>query len=325
MQILFTGASSLTGMWFVQELARRGHSIVATFTRSLEEYTGMRLLRIKQLIGRCQMVFECPFGSPNFMSLIRENGHFDLFCHHAAEVSNYKSSDFDFSAALKNNTHNVKAVLQEIKAGGCRHVLLTGSVFEQREGVNTFQSMQNLTCEEAPLVAVSPYGLSKGMTSDVFRYFTASESLSLGKFVIPNPFGPYEEGRFTSYLAKKWMQEENGVVDFPDYVRDNIPVSLLAECYGRFAEKLVREKSLQGFMKIGPSFRPESQGLFVARFSREMQKRLNRPCEFTLSTQKIFTEPLVRINPDVIDLKGLEWEESVSWDELAKFYAQCRF
>ena len=76
-----------------------------------------------------------------------------------------------------------------------RKVVLTGSVFEQREGAGT-----------EGLRAVSPYGLSKGLTADVFSYFTELLGMKLGKFVIPNPFGPLEEPRFTSYLIHNWFQ-----------------------------------------------------------------------------------------------------------------------
>ena len=38
MKVLFTGASSFTGMWFVRELAKAGHTVVATFRRSAGAY-----------------------------------------------------------------------------------------------------------------------------------------------------------------------------------------------------------------------------------------------------------------------------------------------
>ena len=87
--------------------------------------------------------------------------------------------------------------------------------------------------------AFSPYGLSKGMTWQVFRYHAKVRDIRLGKFVIPNPFGPYEEQRFTHYLIKNWMAGGTPPVNMPDYVRDNIHVSLLAKAYLHFAESSV--------------------------------------------------------------------------------------
>ena len=63
--------------------------------------------------------------------------------------------------------------------------------------------------------------------------------ISLGKFVIPNPFGPLEEPRFTHYLAKKWFAKEVAIVNTPLYVRDNIHVSLLAKSYVHYVTSLV--------------------------------------------------------------------------------------
>jgi len=64
MRILFTGASSFTGMWFVQELAMQGHQITATFLKPFSSYSGLRKIRIDNILKLCEPVFECPFGSP---------------------------------------------------------------------------------------------------------------------------------------------------------------------------------------------------------------------------------------------------------------------
>ena len=106
-------------------------------------------------------------------------------------------------------------------------------------------------------------------------------------------------------------------VNAPDYVRDNIHVSLLAKAYLHFAESWV-----SGISRINPSGYVESQGAFTQRFAREMGKRLNLKCDFVLKTQTEFSEPLVRINTDVPDAQALGWDEATAWDELAEYYAQ---
>lgn len=148
MKILFTGASSFTGFWFVQELVQAGHEVTCCLRR--ESYEGLRKERVDQL--PCRIHFGCSFGSEKFLKKINEE-NWDLFCQHAADVENYKSPDFNVAAALANNTNNLKKVLQMLLEKGCSKLLLTGSVFEQQEGEG---------------IAVSPYGLSKGVTSDVF-------------------------------------------------------------------------------------------------------------------------------------------------------------
>ncbi len=310
MKILFTGASSFSGMWFIEELAKRGHNVVALFSTRLENYQGMRLLRVKRIENCCVPIYNCPFGTSTCLNAIEASGSFDLFCHHAADVTNYKSPDFDYVEALKSNTLNIKNVLGKLKEQQCRMLLLTGSIFEQREGKEGM-------CNGPSSQAISPYGLSKGLTSDVFEYFSLLEGFHLGKFVIPNPFGPYEEGRYTSYLAKCWLQKTKAKVDFPLYIRDNVPVSLLAKSYAVFAESLTEEV---GFSKFSPSFRPETQASFVENFSKEMQKRWGLACEYEIKNQVDFPEPRVRINSDLIDPLGYQWNEPAAWDELADFY-----
>jgi nucleoside-diphosphate-sugar epimerase len=194
MRILFTGASSFTGLWFVRELVRAGHEVVAPLRRRLEDYADVRRRRVEQLTGLCRTVFQCPFGETEFTKMLKDRRHWDLFCHHAADVTDYKSADFDPASALANNTRNLRAILADLAETGCRRMVLTGSVFEPLEGAGG-----------EGLRAVSPYGLSKGLTSQMVGYYAELASFRLGKFVIPNPFGPYEEPRFTSYLVRSWQ------------------------------------------------------------------------------------------------------------------------
>ncbi len=306
MKILFTGASSFTGYWFVKALSDAGHDVVATFRRPLNIYQGIRRERIEGLLSECKPAFETSFGQENFFKLIREEGPFDLLCHHAADVTNYKDPDFDVVGAVSNNTFNLKNALLALQGTGCNKILLTGSVFEQGEGAGS----DNLR-------AVSPYGLSKGLTSDIFEFYTTILGMKLGKFVIPNPFGPYEEARFTSFLAQTWLQHKKAPVSMPAYVRDNIHSSLLALAYAQFAESL---DDSPGLSKLNPSGYPESQGAFVLRFAKEIGSRLKISCEVDLQKQKEFPEPKVRINTDLLDAEALGWNESKAWDDLAKYY-----
>src|SRR5437868_2076759 len=135
MKILFTGGSSFTGYWFIAELARAGHEIVATFRRRADEYSdAVRQQRAKLATEHCRPIYGASFGDENFLKLVQAEGRFDVLCHHAADVTNYKSPDFDVVAALANNTKNLNATLAALKSGGCQSIVLTGSVFENDEG-----------------------------------------------------------------------------------------------------------------------------------------------------------------------------------------------
>ena len=169
MKILFTGGSSFTGTWFIRELAAAGHAVTAVFRRPADEYTDpVRRNRVAMASEACQPVHGYSFGDEAFLALIGEGG-WDLLCHHAADVTNYKSPDFDTIAALANNTRNLAAVLAALKAAGGRRVVLSGTVFEGGEGAGS-QGLPDF----------SPYGLSKALTAQVFRFECGRAGVGLG-------------------------------------------------------------------------------------------------------------------------------------------------
>jgi nucleoside-diphosphate-sugar epimerase len=305
MKILFTGGSSFTGSWFIRELAAAGHEVTAVFRKPLDQYTDeVRRQRVTRALEVCRPIPECSFGDDAFLQQIR-NEKFDLLAHHAADVTNYKSPDFDAVAALGNNTHRLPEVLEALKNSGCHRVLLSGSVFEGGEGAGS-QGLPDF----------SPYGLSKALTSRAFHYYCDRAGIGLGKFVIPNPFGPFEEPRFTAYVMKSWLAGGRPACSFPAYVRDNIHVSLLAKAYAQYASIVPSA----GFSRVNPSGYAESQGAFTLRLANEMRPRLNLPCLVDLPKQVDFPEPRVRINTDPPDLDVLNWDESAAWDEMASYY-----
>ena len=310
MRILLTGGSSFTGLWFARSLAANGHTVVAPLRGS--GYAGLRGDRVNELRRVAEVVEDCPFGSDRFLELAGTGSgtdSWDLFCQHAAQTGDYRNPDFDVSGAVADNTRNLAAVLKKMLAGGLKGVVLTGSVFEQDEGAG-----------DAPLRAFSPYGLSKGLTWQHYRFLSETLQFNLGKFVIANPIGPFEEPRFCNYLIRSWFKGEVPAVRTPLYVRDNIHVDLLAKAYAAFAERVPAHK---GITKLNPSFYVESQGAFAQRFASEMSSRLGVACPVTLLQQEEFSEPMVRINTDRIDGSNLGWSESSAWDAEAEFYKRA--
>ncbi len=305
MKILFTGGSSFTGFWFIHELAAARHEVTAIFRKKPKEYTDeIRRQRVDLASKVSRPIYDCSFGDGRFLALIKEGG-WNLLCHHAADVSNYKSHDFDTVAALRNNTYNLPSVLETLQATGCPRLILTGSVFESGEGAGS-QGLPDF----------SPYGLSKTLTAQMFRYYCQRVGVGLGKFVIPNPFGPFEEPRFTAYLMKNWLAGATPACSSSAYVRDNAHVSLLAKVYARFAA----EFPATGFTRINPSGYAESQGAFTLRLAQEMRLRLGLPCLVELKKQIDFPEPRVRINTDIPDSDSLGWDELAAWDDMARYY-----
>lgn len=307
MKILFTGASAFTGYWFVKQLAESGHEVIALFRRPAAEYTDVRAKRVAALAELCKPVYGVSFGTEGFIRLVQQGG-FEILAHHAADVTDYKSPDFKAVDALAANTQNIAPVLNAFATAGGRAVVLTGSVFENDEGAGS-----------EGLPAFSPYGLSKALTAQMFRFYAAQAKLALGKFVIPNPFGPFEEPRFTAYLMKNWFAGKIPSVQTPAHVRDNIHVSLLARAYSKFVESMASSPT---FVRLNPSGYIESQGAFALRFANEMRSRLSLECGVELKTQTTFTEPRIRVNTDPADAMFSDWSESPAWDQLAAYYVR---
>ena len=304
MKILFTGTSSFTGYWIVRQLAAAGHEVVCPVTGDLTAYTGVRQTRVEQLQPLARFVPQAPFGTDNFLAALRAEP-FDLLCHHAAEMKDYRSPDFDAAGALQKNTLNLRAVLAA--APKLKAVLLTGSVFEPDEGAG-----------DEPRRAFSPYGVSKGMTFQYFRYYCHAAGLPLGKFVIPNPFGPYEEPRFTAHLMRNWKEGKYAEVKTPDYLRDNIHVDLLAAAYGQFVRHMVNVKI--GCVKANPGGYVERQGEFARRVAREVHARTGWECKLKLARQEDFSEPIIRTNTEPTAKLNPTWNEKNAWDAFVAFY-----
>jgi UDP-glucose 4-epimerase len=260
LRILITGASSFTGMWFARGLAAAGHDVTATFRQ--REYDGVRGERVQRVLEVARPLWGVAFGD------LREE--YDVVCHHGAEVTNYRSPDFDEEAAVAENTRNLERVTGR--------VVVTGTVFEAMD---------------------TPYGRSKRRTWEAFAEHGAA------KFVVPNPFGPWEEPRFTTYLARTWLAGEVASVNTPAYVRDNIHVAALTRAYADFVTSDLTLAS--------PSQYRETQSAFAQRFARELEPRLGVPCRLDLREQTDFSEPLELVGTDPVD--GPE-----PWDELADWY-----
>ena len=305
MNVLLTGASSFTGFWFARTLAASGHHVVAPLRGGREDYAGVRAERVRGLAGFAEIAPDCAFGGEAFLDLVAARD-FDVLCHHAAEVANYRSPDFDVAGALAANTLNLRKSLTLMASRGLKAVVATGSVFEPDEGAGP-----------RPRRAFSPYGLSKSLTFATLRYWGETMDIPVSKFVIANPFGPYEEPRFVAHVVKRWAEGQAAEVRTPAYLRDNIHVDLLAAHYARF----VGEAGMGGPAgHFGPCGYLETQGAFAERLARELAPRLGLEGRVTLLEQRDFAEPLARLNADIADPAALGWREGEAWDALAAFY-----
>lgn len=305
--MLLTGASSFTGCHFARRLAREGWEVVVTMTRGdAGAYgDGVRGRRVGLVVeAASEVLWGVRFDDDRFVEAAADG--FDVLCHHGADVRDYKSESFDVVGAVSANAASLNGVLDGFAGGGGRRVVLSGSVFEGGEGAG-----------DGGLPHFSPYGLSKSLTDSLFRFACARRGLRYGKFVIPNPFGPCEEPRFTAYLMKTWLAGEVASVRTPVYVRDNIHVDLLARCYAAFVGGLPPDA---GESRVNPSGYVESQGAFAERFASAVRARTSLVCGLELGVQAVFDEPRVRVNVDPAASLVDGWDEGAAWDACVAYY-----
>lgn len=303
-RVLLTGGSSFTGLWIARALSEAGHEVVAPITRARNDYAGLRAERIAQLSQVAIVIGEAPVASPRFRSLVAEG--FDLLAHHAADISNYRSPDYEVAAGLSRNVEGVREALEAHARAGGRAVIATGTAFEAGEGGGDQSDL-----------AVSPYGLSKYLTNETIRHFARWSGLGFGKFVISGPFGPMEEGRLCWSLLQRWFKGEVGVVRTPRYVRDNIPVPLLARAYAELAGRML-EATEPADHVARPAGYVGPQGEFALKVAEEMAPRLGLDCRVELMAQPDLAEPLVRANDEPAFFEG--WSAHAFWDDYADYY-----
>lgn len=302
-RILLTGGSSFTGLWIAEALAAAGHEVTAAVTRLPQDYSGLRAERIERLGRSATIVFEAGLTSARFGELIASG--FDLFAHHGADIPNYRSADYDVVEGVRRNIAGVETAIEAHAKAGGHAVIATGTAFEAGEG-------RSGPGED---LAVSPYGLSKSLTNETIRHFARWRGLSFGRFVIAGPFGPMEEGRLGWSLFQRWFKGEAGIVRTPRYVRDNIPVDLLAQAYVRLAGRVLEAPA---DMVARPSGFVGAQEDFARQLSAEMAPRLGLPCEVACLAQPEFAEPLVRVNSE--PCLTSDWPAAAFWDSYADYY-----
>jgi nucleoside-diphosphate-sugar epimerase len=297
MRVLLTGASSFTGMWFAEALAAAGHEVAAA-ARGGRYADPLRQARMDRVRAVAQVVEDAPFGSHGFIDLVRDGG-FDAIGLHGAEVGDYKSPDYDLEAAVAANTLNAETVFAA--AGGAR-VVLTGTVFEPGEGQGT-----------EPLVSFSPYGTAKARTGERLKAAAEVAGLPISKFVIANPFGPWEERKFQRLVMTRWSKGEPVHIDQALYVRDNVPVDLMALAYVKTVEGAFGDY-------CSPSGYAGPVGAFFERMAAEVRPRTGWTCPLTCASTQEFREPADRTARTRLDWDAVDWSESGFWDAYADHY-----
>lgn len=302
MRILITGPTSFTGAFFVEALARAGHEVHATSTQSLSSYTGVRGLRANKVAAHAVVHQGIQFGDDQFLKLIQKES-FDVYCHHGAWTKDYRGMEYDFETAFVSNTRSIDQVCRLLSENGCRKVIVSSSIFEDAK----------------PLF--SPYGLIKKLTTETVAFYGMQFGLHVSKFVIPNPFGPLDNAKLLDYLGREWQANGAPCIQTPLYVRDNIPVDLLALGFADWVQKC---PETVGLSECRPSGYVSTMGEFVERVAKEFRIRLNLECAVDMAEQTDFSQPQTLVNDTPLQERFPEWDESRFWDEVVRCHLLYR-
>jgi UDP-glucose 4-epimerase len=301
MKVFLTGATSLSGFWIHQSLLKSSQKVWISMTRGcFSDYeTDKACQRVELLKADSNPIFKCAFGSDAFIDFIKNN-ELDFLCLHGAYMPDYRSPNFNIQKALDVNLFRAEAVFDLLK-GSKTQVVYTGTVFEPNEGESG-----------KPSPAVSPYGTAKALISQQIENLCKEREIVFKKFVIPNPFGPLEDKKFTRFVMETWKSGKPAEVKFPQYVRDNIHVKTLALAYCDFlnSPKLsIRPSQIQG-----------SQKDFCFKLQKEVRERTSWACDLDILKQTEFAEPFSRINSDSTADFEKVYPQKQAWDEYVEFY-----
>ena len=299
MRILITGPTSFSGAFFIEALSKAGHDVVATFTKSIDSYSGVRGLRAKKAASHATIHEGVCFGDERFLELVEQES-FDVFCHHGAWTHDYNSMDYDFESAFATNTRAMNKVCKALSENGCRKIIVSGSIFG------------------AATPVFSPYGLVKRMTFQTTEFYGTHFGMHVSKFVIPNPFGPLDNPKLIDYLGREWYAGRTPCIRTPLYVRDNLPVTLMALGFVHWVEQC---PDTVGTSSYAPAGYISTMGEFVERVASELRIRLGLECAVEMGTQTDFSQPMVLVNDTLLQHQFPEWDEADFWAELAEHQA----
>lgn len=274
--------------------------VTGTLSQNRPAYSGGRASRIASISPNVRLVQSTGIESDRFASLI-DGEQFDVIGIHHATVGDYKSGDFDIVEAVRRATARARESAKALAANGTSNAIITRSVFEGRLGNRS---------ENRP---VSPYAIAKTATSEIWSDALRTEGIAVKDFVITNPFGPFEEPRFVNYLVRTWKAGEVPMLQAPQYIRDNVPISLLAQSYATYA---LSDLGTQSFC---PSYKPMSNLEFAKLIARKFSKVLGSEPLVHSASDPQQVEPLFLGGIDAVDFDS-EHAEQRFWNDYANFY-----
>lgn len=276
MKILFLGSSSFTGFHFVNNLSKKkNNKIVCLFTKKKNDYQSIRYRRISALSKKknIKLIYKIKFGDSKFIKLVKKK--FDVICLHHAETKNYNDDKkFKFKKSINKNIQNINKVFQNLDKKTL--IVISNTIFQK--------------IQSKKYSAVNNYGKSKSITYEKLKKACTKFNLRFKSIYITNPWGIYEEKKLNYYLIKSWINGEEAIVKFPNYIRDNIFIEKLSKQY----IKLLNSKSKK--IDYFPSGYCSTNEEFIKALKKKFEKffKTNAYVKFIYNLKH--EQPIIRIN-----------------------------
>ncbi len=299
-KVLITGLTSFTGSHIGKAFCDAGWHVVGTFTQTLDVYQANPLLSARmQHSGAKDWIENASFGSPSMLDAISHYSP-EIFVNHGASIKGYRLPNFDHLASVQNATANATGVMNALKQNGCKRFIHSGSIFEGGEGSGNGYDEQN--------DAMSIYGVSKSLSWDILRFYSAQVKLPVTKVVIPNPVGEMENpDRLFPRFAQSWLANKKPSLRTPSLVRDNIPANWLANVYVKAAQ----DNSSLAVIHRPSGFKMTNEE-FLNKFLKELKNAGGPAHLFDVQNQDT-GEALKRINGESCPELGNTKEENKFW------------
>lgn len=305
-RILLTGCSSFTGYWFASELINSGFELFCPLPHDYDEYFGVKKQRLDSISDKATLVFNCPFGTNEFIELCK-NQYYGMGFH-GFYMENYNNRNYKISSSLSQNLKNIESILEILQENHTR-IVYSSSVFENAINIEEDNN-------ESISIDWYNYAFSKKVTYLALRSLCEQCGLTCQRFVITNPFGPYEDTKFCFHLMNSIFKKDDFLIKTPFYTRDMIQVNLLAKLY---ANAFLNEND-----KNIDEFRPSQYSMKIFEFAELFISEISKYCGYKIKivkeNQKTFNEPKTLINKMDYKNYNCAHEERESWREYFYYY-----
>jgi len=293
MKICMTGATSFSGYWFARQLILHGHELTIVRSRSVN-FGGKGNLWLDKLEAESLSFREISLAQEFVTKL-----NIDALLLHGSFMEDRRSPDFNVNLAVQKTLEVSKWIKTNFNAD---YVIHTGTFSEEGEGVG-----------EKPLNNFNPYSESKSLIYK--EHQKIFHGIPFLKFTMPNPFGRFQQNNLFSFLEKIWITNEIPLISQPDYIRDYVPVDLLAISYSKLVDSFIEGRHPLNY--FAPSYFVMSNRDMSKLYASEISSRIGRDLEIQFGVQKVYTESRVRVNKDSLHQLIDNWSLEKFWDSVA--------